>query len=90
MSLRFLVLVRVPFLDGSDELGKLALVLTANLSDSEDSSSLLVNNSPQASLALDDGVRDTHLSAKSGKEYNQLNGVNIVGDEDQRRLLVFN
>lgn len=51
---------------------------------------LLVDNSSETSLALDDGVRDTHLAAESGKEDNQLNGVDVVGDEDKRSLLVLN
>lgn len=49
---------------------------------------LLVYNGTQTSLALDDGVRDTHLTAESGKEDNQLNGVNVVGNQDERGLLV--
>ena len=51
---------------------------------------LLVDNSTETSLALDDSIRDAHLAAESGKEDNQLNGVNIVGDEDERSLLVLN
>lgn len=51
---------------------------------------LLVNNGTKSSLALDDGVRDTHLAAQSGQENNQLNWVNIVGDENQGSLLVLN
>lgn len=49
---------------------------------------LLVDDSAEAGLALDDGVRDTHLAAKSGKEDDQLDGVNVVGDEDKGSLLV--
>lgn len=49
-----------------------------------------MDNSTETSLALDDGVRDTHLAAESGKEDNQLNGVNVMGDEDKRSLLVLN
>lgn len=49
---------------------------------------LLVDNGTQTSLALDDSVRDTHLTAESGKENNQLNGVNVVGNQDERGLLV--
>jgi len=49
-----------------------------------------VDNSSQTGLALYDGVRDTHLAAEGGKEDNQLNGVNVVGDEDKRSLLVLN
>ena len=44
----------------------------------------------ESGLALDDGVRNTHLAAKSWQEDDQLNGVDIVGDEDQSSLLVLN
>lgn len=50
---------------------------------------LLVNNGSETGLALNDGVRNTHLLAKSGKEDHQFNGVNVVGDKNQRSLLVF-
>jgi hypothetical protein len=49
---------------------------------------LLVDNGTETSLALDNGVRDTHLAAESGKEDNQLNGVDVVSDQDERSLLV--
>lgn len=51
---------------------------------------LLVDDSAETGLALDDGVGDAHLLAERRKEDNQLNGVNIVGDEDQGSLLVLN
>jgi len=47
-----------------------------------------VNDGAKSGLALHYGVRDTHLSAKSWEENNELDGVNIVGDEDQSGLLV--
>jgi len=47
-----------------------------------------VDDRAKSSLALYDGVGDAHLAAESRKEDDQLNGVNIVGDEDQRCLLV--
>lgn len=46
------------------------------------SSYLLVDNRAESGLALYNGVWDTHLATKGGKEDNQLNGVNIVGDQD--------
>ena len=49
-----------------------------------------MDNSTETSLALDDGVGDTHLAAESGKEDNQLNGVNVVSDQDKGSLLVLN
>jgi hypothetical protein len=51
---------------------------------------LLVDDRSETGLALDDGVRDTHLLAKRGKEDDELNGLDIVGDEDERSLLVLN
>ena len=42
----------------------------------------------ETGLALDDDVWDTHLAAEGGQEDDELNGVNIVGDEDERSLLV--
>ena len=88
VAARVLVLVVVGLLGGGDELGKLSLVLGADLGDGEDSGGLLVNHSSKTSLALDDDVGDTHLAAEGGEEDNQLNGVNIVGDEDEGSLLV--
>jgi hypothetical protein len=49
-----------------------------------------VDHSSEAGLALDDGVGDTHLAAEGGEEDDELNGVDIVGDEDERSLLVLN
>ncbi|KAL3956280.1 hypothetical protein ACCO45_009126 [Purpureocillium lilacinum] len=51
---------------------------------------LLVDNSAQTSLALDDGIGDAHLLAQRRQEDDQLNGVDVVGDQDQRGLLVLN
>jgi len=49
---------------------------------------LLVHDSAAAGLALDNGVWNTHLSAKSWQEDHQLNWVDVVGDQHQRGLLV--
>lgn len=49
---------------------------------------LLVDNGTETGLTLDNGVRDTHLAAESGEEDDELNGVNVVGDQDKRSLLV--
>lgn len=51
---------------------------------------LLVDDRAETGLALDNGVRDTHLLAERGKEDDELNGLDIVGDEDERSLLVLN
>jgi len=49
-----------------------------------------VDDRSETGLALDNGVWDTHLLAESGKEDNELDGVDIVGDEDEGSLLVLN
>jgi hypothetical protein len=51
---------------------------------------LLVNDGSEPSLTLHNGIRHTKLAAQSGQEHNQLNRVNIVGNQDQGRLLVLN
>ena len=74
----------------ADEGGELTLVLTLDVLDAQDSSSLLVNDRAKTSLALDDDVGHTHLAAESGEEDDELDGVNIVCDDNQRRLLGLN
>lgn len=49
-----------------------------------------MDNGAKTGLALDDSVGDTHLLAERRKENNELDGVDVVGDEDQRSLLVLN
>jgi hypothetical protein len=49
-----LVLVCVAFFDGGDELGELGFVLGADLGECKNGSSLLVDDSAETSLALDD------------------------------------
>lgn len=70
-----------------DEGSKVALVLGPNLLDGDDGSALLVHNGTKTSLALHDNVGDTHLAAQSGEVDNELNGVDIVGNDDERSLL---
>jgi hypothetical protein len=82
--------LEVAVVDSGDELGELGLVLGADLGKGEDSGGLLVDDGSETGLALDDDVGDTHLAAEGGEEDNQLNGVNIVGDQDEGSLLVLN
>ena len=46
-----------------------------------------MDNRAETSLALHDDVRDTHLAAKRGEEDDKLNGVDIVGDNNEVGLL---
>ena len=74
-------------LSGADEGSEFTLVLRLNVLGSNDGSGLLVDDSTETGLALDDDVGDTHLAAESGEEDNKLDGVNIVGDDDKGSLL---
>lgn len=88
VSPALLVLVSVALLDRRHKLAQLRLVIRLNLSQRQDSRSLLVNYSPETRLALDDGVWDTHLAAESWEEDNELDWIDIVSDEDEVGLLV--
>lgn len=90
LSAGLVVLVHEAILDGGDELGELSLVLGADLGESEDSGRLLVDDGAETGLALDDGVGDTHLLAEGGEENDELDGVDVVGDQDEGGLLVLN
>lgn len=83
-----LVLVGVTLLDRRHELGELGLVLRLDLCQSKDGGGLLVDYGAEAGLALDYGVWDAHLAAKSWEEDNKLDWINVVGDEDEGGLLV--
>jgi len=77
-------------LGSADKGGKFTLVLALDLLDSKNSGSLLVDYCAETSLALNNDVGDTHLAAESGKEDDELNRVNIVGNDDEGGLLGFN
>lgn len=49
-----------------------------------------MDDRPEARLALDDDVRDAHLAAERGEEDDELDGVNVVRDDDEVRLLRLN
>jgi len=83
-----LVLLNITLLDGGNKLRQLRFVLRSHFSESKDSGSLLVDDSSETGLALDNGIWDTHLAAESWKENNELNWVDIMSDENQAGLLV--
>lgn len=82
-----LVLLEEVGLGGRDEGSKSLLVLRPDFGDSNGGGSLLAGHQPEPGLALDDNVRDTHLPAESGEEDNELNGVNVVGNDNELSLL---
>ena len=82
-----LSLVEVVGLGGRDEVGKLTLVLGADLLDEGNGGGLLVNKGTNRSLGLDNDVGDTHLAAEGGEEDNELDGVDVSGDDNESSLL---
>lgn len=87
MSFGILVFLQEVHLDSADQLGELVLVLASDVSEGNNGGSLLVNDGTKSGLVLDDAVRHAHLSAESRDEDNQLDGVNIISNNDQRSLL---
>jgi len=85
-----LVLVREVGLSSADEGREFTLVLRLNVLESKDGCGLLVDDGTETGLALYDDVGDTHLAAESGEEDNELDGVDIVGDDDEGSLLGLN
>lgn len=65
-------------------------MLRLNLSHSNNSSSLFVDQSSQSSLSLDNGIRDSHLAAQGRQEDHDFHWVNIVGNQNKLGLLVLN
>ena len=73
------------FLDAGERL----LVLGAHAGDGEAGGSLLVNDLAEGGLALDDAVRHVHLAAQGREPHNELDGVNVVSDDDELGELLF-
>lgn len=84
-----LVLVREVGLGGLDQGSQCLVVLGSDVLQGNDGGGLLVNDRTETGLVLDDNVRNTHLSAESGQEDDELNGVDVIGDDDERGLLGF-
>lgn len=73
-----------------DEVSEVLLVLGINIDDSEGSGSLVVDDLTEAGLALNDDVGDTFLAAEGREPHDELNGVNVVSDDDELGLLLLN
>jgi hypothetical protein len=69
---------------------ELRLISLVDSSQTNASSLLLVHERSQASLVLDNHERNLHLAAQSRQPEDKLNGVDVVGNEHQLSLLLFN
>lgn len=72
-----------------NDLCQLCLVFWADLSECDSCGGLDVNGLTQASRASYNAVRYIHLAAKRRKPNDELDGINVMGDHDQRSLLLF-
>lgn len=86
----FFVLRKVVSLNGREKGGESSLVTWSDIGDSNTGGSLLVNESSQTGLTLNNGIRNTNLLAERWKEYNKFNWINIIGNQNELWLLVFN
>ena len=48
-----------------------------------------MNDSAETSFAFHNDIRDTHLTTEGGQEDDELDGVDIMSDDDESRLLGF-
>ena len=46
-----------------------------------------MNDSAETSFAFYNDIRNTHLATEGGKEDDELDGVNIMSDDDESSLL---
>jgi len=70
-----------------DELVEGATITRLDVSDGEAGAVLPASHTTEASLVLHDAIGNAHLAAKSGEEENELDGIDVIGDADQLRLL---
>jgi len=81
--------VIVVVLDGLNQFGEVQLVTRVNLGEGNAGAGLAADQTTKTGLVLDDAIGDSHLTAESGQEDDQLNWVNIVGDDNQLSFLLF-
>jgi len=67
-----------------------SLVLLGDVLQGNGGGSLLTDELAESCLTLDETERNIHLSAELGEPDNQFNGVDIVSNDDESSLLLFN
>ena len=82
-----LVLVEVGS-EGGGEVVEFVLVFLADLSEGDDGGVLLVDQFAEGSLSLHEAVGDFQFAAEVGEPDDQLDGVDVVGDDHQLGLLL--
>jgi hypothetical protein len=65
------------------------VVFFSQFGDSDAGGGLLVDELSESCLSLDEAIGDSLLSAESGEEHHHLEGVDVVGDNDELGLAFF-
>ena len=74
--------------EGRGKVVDLSLVLLPHVSQRQHCCVLLVDQLAEGGFSLDEAVGDVELSAEVGQPDDQLNGVDVVGNDDQLGLLL--
>ena len=81
-SSELLVIVKVSS-EGSGQVVKFGFVFLSDISQGNASSVLLVNQFSQIGSSSNETVWDVHLSAKSGEPDDELNWIDVAGNDNQ-------
>ena len=76
--------------EGRGQVVELTFVFLAHFSQGDSSGVFLVNKLAEGSFSLDKAVRDVHLFTELGQPNNELNRLDVVGNDDQLSLLILN
>jgi len=60
------------------------------LSEGDTGAGLATDQTTETGLVLDDAIRDSHLAAQGRQENDQLDGVNVMGDDDELSFFLLN
>lgn len=74
--------------DGLNQLAQGGAVLGVDVGQSDAGAVLQADETTKSGLALDNAVWDAHTAAQSWQKENDLNWVDVVGDDDQLGLLL--
>jgi hypothetical protein len=77
-------------LDGIDELSEVGAELSRDVAEADDRGSLAVDELTKTSLVLHNAVRDLLLAAESREPEDELDGVDIAGDDNELSLVTSN
>jgi len=74
--------------DGLNQLAQGSLILVVNVGEGNTGASLAVNETSKTCLALNDAVWNSHLSAQGWQEDDDLNGLDVMGNDNELSLFL--